>query len=226
MTDLAPPPPPSPAAVELDPQAAEFAATLAARLCHDFISPASAVVSGLDLLDDPSAQDMRDDAMGLIASSARKLVAHLAFARVAFGTSSSAETFDARDLEGLARGLYAHVRPELEWTVSLERITKPAARALLNIAQLGAGALPTGGLARVAAYARGPEILMGVEAAGARARLRPEVAAGLDGRALGEGMAGQWVQAMYLHLTLKAAGGRVEHIVAEDKVVIRARMPA
>ena len=57
----------SPAAA---PPAPELAAFLAARMCHDFISPASAIVSGLDLLDDPSAQDMRDDAMNLIASSA------------------------------------------------------------------------------------------------------------------------------------------------------------
>ena len=46
---------------------AELAAYLAARMCHDFISPASAIVSGLDLLEDPTAQDMREDAMGLIA---------------------------------------------------------------------------------------------------------------------------------------------------------------
>lgn len=218
MTDAAAPPAP-------DPQPAEFAALLAARLCHDFISPASAVVSGLDLLDDPSAQDMRDEAMGLIGSSARKLVAALAFARVAFGASAAAETFDARDLETLTRGMFEHVRPDLEWTVSLESLNKPAARALLNIAQLGAGALPTGGLARVAAYARGPEVLMGVESSGARARIRPEVAAGLEGRPLDGGMAGQWVQAMYLHLLLKAAGGRVEHLTTEGKVVIRARVP-
>ncbi|MGZ6019610.1 MAG: histidine phosphotransferase ChpT, partial [Phenylobacterium sp.] len=38
-------------------KAAELAAYLAARMCHDFISPASAIVSGLDLLEDPTAQD-------------------------------------------------------------------------------------------------------------------------------------------------------------------------
>src|SRR6185437_7452020 len=83
---------------------AELAAYLAARMCHDFISPASAIVSGLDLLDDPSAQDMREEAMGLIATSARKLTDLLSFARVAFGASASAETFDARELERLAQG--------------------------------------------------------------------------------------------------------------------------
>ena len=47
---------------------AELAAHLAARLCHDIISPASAIVSGLDLLEDPAAQDMREESMGLIAT--------------------------------------------------------------------------------------------------------------------------------------------------------------
>jgi len=51
-------------------------------------------VSGLDLLDDPSAQDMKEEAMGLIAGSARKLADLLAFSRIAFGASASAETFD------------------------------------------------------------------------------------------------------------------------------------
>ena len=53
--------------------AAELAAHLAARLCHDFISPAGAIMSGLDLLNDPEAQDMRDDALRLIAASSEKL---------------------------------------------------------------------------------------------------------------------------------------------------------
>ncbi len=101
--------------------ASELAAQLAGRLCHDFISPASAIVSGIDLLEDPSAADMRTDAMNLIEASAKKLVALLAFARVAFGASNTAETFDVRDLHRLTEGVYAHVRAELDWQVALPR---------------------------------------------------------------------------------------------------------
>src|SRR5665213_2807692 len=86
---------------------AELAAYLAGRMCHDFISPASAIVSGIDLLEDPSAQDMREEALSLIATSARKLADLLQFSRVAFGASASAETFDARELEKLAQGVFA-----------------------------------------------------------------------------------------------------------------------
>src|ERR1700761_7237232 len=68
---------------------AELAAHLAARMCHDYISPAGAIISGLDLLEDPTAQDMTEEAMKLIASSAKKLVDHLAFDRVALGSSTA-----------------------------------------------------------------------------------------------------------------------------------------
>jgi len=205
--------------------AADLAAQLAARLCHDFISPASAIVSGLDLLEDPTAADMRDDAMNLIAASAKKLVSLLAFSRVAFGGSATAESFDTRDLEKLTQGIYDHVRPDLDWQVAIPVLSKPAARALLNLAQLGAGALPTGGVARVTAAIQDDAYLIGVEAQGARVRLRPEVVLGLKGDRLAEGLGGYWVQAYYLYAMLKAAGGRVDHSVGEERIILRARVP-
>lgn len=206
--------------------AAELAAQLAGRLCHDFISPASAIVSGLDLLEDPSAADMRGDAMNLIEASAKKLVALLAFSRVAFGASTMAENFSAGDLRKLTEGVYSHIRAELDWAVELSVFNKPAARALLNLAQIGGAALPTGGQARVAAVEQDGEILMSVEATGARARLRPEMLEGLHGEPLSEGLGGHWVQAYYLHALLKAAGGRVDALAGEGRVVLRARCPA
>lgn len=206
--------------------AAELAAALAARMCHDFISPASAIVSGMDLLDDPSAADMTEDATNLVRTSAKKLVDMLAFSRVAFGASASAETFDARDLQRLTQGVFAHVRAELDWRVQAPSLNKAAARALLNLAQLGAGALPMGGSARISAVVQDGWTLLAAEALAPRARLRPEVAAGLAGRPQGEGLTGHWVQAYYLHALLEQAGGRVEAMAEEGRVLMRARVPA
>lgn len=206
--------------------AAELAATLAARMCHDFISPASAIVSGVDLLEDPTAADMKDDALNLIGASARKLVALLAFSRVAFGASAAAESFDARDLHKLAEGVFAHVRAELDWAVAAPALNKPAARALLNMAQLAAGALPTGGVARLTAAEAEGAFLLSAEAVAPRARLKPEVDAGLKGEPLAEGLAGHWVQAYYLHALVQAAGGSVDAAAQDGRVVIRARTPA
>ncbi len=207
--------------------APELAAQLAGKLCHDFISPASAINSGLDLLDDPSAADMREEALGLIAGSARKLVALLAFSRVAFGASAAAETFDSKELETLTRGVYAHVRPELEWAVETPAVNKPAARALLNMAQIAASALPTGGTARVTAQQEGNGgFMVEVNATGPRARMRQEVATGLRGEPLTEGLGGPWVQAYYLHALVERAGGSLDHEVTEERIRITARVPA
>lgn len=211
---------------ELAVRPAELAAYLAARMCHDFISPASAISSGLDLLEDPSAQDMREEAMGLIVSSAKKLADLLSFCRVAFGASASAETFDARDLDKLAQGVFAHMRAELQWDVATPAVNKPAARTLLNLAQMAGAALPTGGIAKVRAVQEGASLAIAIESTGPRARLRPEVLAGLQGQPLGEGLHGHWVQAYYTHLFVTDAGGRVFADVQEERVVFAATLPA
>src|SRR6185312_13153270 len=74
----------------------ELATQLVAKLCHDFISPAGAIMSGLDLLEDPSAQDMKQEALNLISTSAKKLVTLVYFARVAFGAATTSEAFSGK----------------------------------------------------------------------------------------------------------------------------------
>jgi len=212
-------------ALKPTPTAPELAAHLAAKLCHDFISPASAIMSGVDLLGDPTAQDMRDDALHLISASAQKLADMLAFARVAFGASASAEAFDSEALHKLTEGVYAHVRPNLDWQVATPIIQKPGARALLNMSQIAASALPTGGIALVKADVAGDTIILTVDARGPRARLRPEVVAGLNGEPLGEGLGGHWVQAFYLHSLVAATGGRVTAEISEERVLLAATVP-
>lgn len=219
------PPEPAPEGPRL-PSAAELAATVSARLCHDFISPASAIVSGLDLLEDPESQDMHADAMNLIASSARKLTSHLAFARVAFGASAAADTFDTRALKTLLDGVFAHVRPELAWSVNIESVNKPAARALLNMAQIAAGAMPTGGVATVKAEREDGALLVTVLADSPKVRLRSEVSEGLRGEPLGDGLAGNWVQAYYLNQLVREAGGDLDFALEDQRLTLTVRVPA
>jgi len=206
--------------------ATDLAARLASKLCHDFISPASAIISGLDLLDDPSAKDMRDDAMELIATSARKLVDHLTFARIAFGAASGVTMFDVAELERLTRAVYAHVRAELDWVVTTPSLPKAPAQILVNLAQLAAGALPLGGVARLEVTQDGDGYLVSALARGPKARLHAEVRGGLMGEPLGDGLAGRWVQACYVHAIAATAGGRLEAEAADEVVTLTARIPA
>ena len=212
---------PSPAPIT----AAELAASLAARLCHDLINPASALVSGLDLLDDPESQDLRDDAMNLIANSGRKIGAVLSFCRVAFGASASADTFDTRDLRQLTEAVFAHQKYDLDWQVGLESLSKAAARSLLNLAEIGGGCLLRTGVVEVGAEQNGAGILLTMRAAGDRLRMREEVARGLDGLPMEEGLAGRWVQAYYLSRIVAEAGGEVRYAVTDEAVKIGVQLP-
>ena len=203
-----------------------LASYLSAKLCHDFISPAGAIVSGLDLLRDPSAQDMRDDAIGLIEASANKLVQIVQFCRVAYGAATTSERFDSAELEKLVREAFSHMRAELVWNVELATFEKPAARAFLNLAQLAGAALPMGGEAVISVKAEDDEVVMTTVSKGPKARLKAETVTGLKGEQLNEGLAGQWIQGFWLAAVVREAGGSLSLDTDEDIVSLTVRIPA
>ena len=211
------------AALPVDGQ--ELAAYVAAKLCHDFVSPAGAIMSGLDLLNDPTARDMRDDAMGLVTQSAKKLIALVHFCRVAFGAATSSERFTAEDLRGLVAGMVEGGRATLDWRVTEADFGKPAARALVNLAYLTAAALPSGGVATISSRREGDAVVLTGVAEGPRARLKPEAAVGRAGHRLTEGLAGQWIQPYWLWLTVREAGGALAVATNEGRVEMQARLP-
>ncbi|HST91588.1 MAG TPA: histidine phosphotransferase family protein [Brevundimonas sp.] len=207
------------------PDGQALATLVAGKLCHDFISPAGAISSGLDLLKDPTAQDMRDDAMSLIEASAKKMIALVSFARVAFGASASAERFSAVELGELVAGLTEGGRASLAWEVQDGDYSKPQARALVNLAYLTVAALPSGGVATITTRREGGDLIIDGAAEGNRARLKGEALAGLSGQPLSEGLPGQWIQPYWLWLTVNDAGGGLDVDVAEGRINLVARMP-
>ena len=91
--------------------AAELAALLCSRVCHDIISPVGAINNGLELLDEGGADE---DAMKLIRTSARNASARLQFARIAFGAAGSAGMLiDTGDAEAVATAFLQNEKPEL-----------------------------------------------------------------------------------------------------------------
>lgn len=204
----------------------ELASLIAAKLCHDFISPSGAIVSGLDLLNDPTAQDMREDALSLITDSAMKMVALVQFCRVAFGTATGSERFTGAELKGLVDALVSGGRATLAWQLDGADYSRPEARALVNLAYLTVATLPSGGSATVSTRSEADARLIEGVADGPRARLKPEAATGLAGERLGEGLAGQWVQPYWLWLTVCQTGGGLDVRVTEGQVAMTARIPA
>ncbi len=205
----------------------ELATQMVAKLCHDFISPAGAIMSGLDLLEDPSAQDMKQEALNLISTSAKKLVSLVYFARVAFGAANTAEAFNAAQLNKILTDIYASLRAELDFRIEPNVVfEKPAARALLNLGLLAGNSLPMGGKMRLEATTEDGQLIITAEARGPRARLKPEVVEGLSGASLSDGLAGQWIQPHWLYSVVSEAGGKITWTAEPDILILTVNMPA
>lgn len=201
----------------------ELASRLTARLCHDLVGPAGAVVSGLDLLADDPTADVSGAAMEMVDAGARKLLAVIVFSRVAFGLGQ--EDFDTGVLKVLARGLFSDLRPTLDWSVEATSLPGPPARTLLNLVQIAADALPAGGVARAWATAHGGKVQLGVDAIGPRPRLHPEVQSGLRGEPRSAGLSGRWVQAYFVHTMVAAVGGEVVAAASDTAISFKATLP-
>ncbi len=204
----------------------DLATQLVAKLCHDFISPAGAIMSGLDLLDDPSAQDMRQEALNLIKASATKMVTLVHFARVAFGAATTSEAFNANQLKKILEDVYSTMRAELDFAIPGDMIfEKPAARALLNLGLLAGNSLPTGGKATLEAVKDEDGLTLTAQSRGPRARLKPEAIEGLKGLPLGDGLNGQWIQPHWLYATVQEAGGTLDFHSDIDALDFTIKLP-
>ena len=203
-----------------------LATQLVAKLCHDFISPAGAIMSGLDLLEDPSAQDMRQEALNLIAASGKKMVTLVYFARVAFGAATTSEAFAGRELNKILSDMFDTMRAELEFDILPDAVfPKPAARALVNLGLIAGGSLPTGGKAHIETRRDEDAIYFTATSKGPRARLKPEAVEGLSGLPLSDGLQGQWIQPHWLWSVVKEAGGTLEFTAEPEHLTFNIRMP-
>src|ERR1700728_5209394 len=97
-------------------EALDLAALLCSRVCHDLISPAGAIVNGLEVLEDSSDEETKTFALDLIKKSARIASARLQFCRIAFGAAGSAGAqVDLGDAENVARGFIEEDKVKLTW---------------------------------------------------------------------------------------------------------------
>src|SRR6201994_1475316 len=110
--------------------ALDLAALLCSRVCHDLISPAGAIVNGLEVLEESKDEETKTFALDLIKKSARTASARLQFCRLAFGAAGSAGAqIDVGDAEAMARGFIEDDKYKLVW--NLPRVFLPKNRVKL-----------------------------------------------------------------------------------------------
>jgi histidine phosphotransferase ChpT len=135
---------------------------LAARLCHELISPIGAIANGVELLDEDDPEFVRD-ATALIGLSAKKAGQRLQFYRFAYGSSATGEAAvpDPRELIG---GLFEGGKLSCAWHADAMRIPAEWQKLACNMVVLVAETLPRGGTINVAV---GPPAARRLEIAGA-----------------------------------------------------------
>lgn len=126
---------------------------VSSRICHDLISPVGAIGNGLDLV---RAAGGGEEEMDLIADCAEAASAALKFLRIAFGARDPAESIPIKELAAVADGHLARRKIRLDWGDASGAMRFGAARPLLLLALIGAGALPRGGLLTLAAAEAAP----------------------------------------------------------------------
>lgn len=132
-------------------QAADLAALLCSRVCHDLINPVGAIGNGLEVLADPTQTDMATFAKELIENSTKQARAKLEFARLAYGASSTAGTdIDTREAERVSTLYFEAVeKAKLEWKIAPMFLPKNKAKLLLNMLIITVGGVPRGGTVTV-----------------------------------------------------------------------------
>ncbi|MDP5327462.1 MAG: histidine phosphotransferase family protein [Paracoccaceae bacterium] len=116
---------------------------LAARICHDIVSPLGAIGNGVELLE---MTEMRaSPEIALLSDSVESLVARLRFFRVAFGTAALDQRMGRPEVISTAELPLKEARLRLDWTVPSDLPRNEVRLAYLLLLCLGS-ALPLGGV--------------------------------------------------------------------------------
>jgi histidine phosphotransferase ChpT len=175
---------------------------LAARLCHDLISPVAAIANGAELLGEDDPEFVRE-AVALVGTSAREANARLQFFRFAYGFGGSGLAGPAPCQ--LAAAYFAETPIVCDYGEAARALPLERQKLACTMLIIAREALPRGGRLIVRAASGGPEI----EATGAPILLSAETRAALTGAAGPAELTTRTVPACFAGLLAAAQGRRL-----------------
>ena len=207
-------------AVVLD--ALDLAALLCSRVCHDLISPAGAIVNGLEVLEEKdSDEETKTFALDLIKRSARTASARLQFCRLAFGAAGSANAqIDLGNAQAMARGFIEDDKTKLTWNLPHALLPKNRVKLLLNMLIIAGQTIPRGGTLTVDPVGEGETMGFRISASGLNARVTHAVPALLEGVSENGSIDAHAVQPFYAGLLARACGLKVNLTTEGDAIIV------
>ncbi len=147
---------------------------LSSKLCHDLISPVSAINNGVELIEDIGGSVV-DEAMKLIGNSAVQSSRRLRVFRLAYGRAGSEANLPLRDLRLVAEQYFLDGKIKLNWPEDLElpRLADQcgALKTLLNMLIMSEELLAYGGSITLRRLAQDDKIGCCLEIEGRNAQL-------------------------------------------------------
>lgn len=205
----------------------DLASLLCSRLCHDLLSPVGALTNGLELLSDEQDPEMRDRCFELLEQSARISADKLKFYRLAFGAAGGfGEMVSVSEARAVVDALVRNnSRIEISWILPSDSLPKPAIKTLLNFALMAIDALVRGGTLELAAEMRDGVSEIVVRASGKKIAFDPAIGRALDGELPEQELSGRTAPAAMLHMMAQGTGGRLQHAVSDEALILGAELP-
>ncbi|HEY4133666.1 MAG TPA: histidine phosphotransferase family protein [Alphaproteobacteria bacterium] len=200
---------------------------LNARLCHDLISPVSAVNNGIELIAE-LGEDPGGEAMALVATSAKEAARRLQFFRLAFGSGRLPSGAEAGVAEARAALLDLPVgeRVTVNWPEGGGgRLPRQGSKIMVLLGLVALDCLGGAGRLSVNGTAVPGGLLWQAEAEGARAALAADMAVALGGQAKPEDLTAKTAPAAYAALLAQEIGGRIAAAPAPGGIRLECLIP-
>lgn len=186
--------------------ALRYAQLLSSKLCHDLITPVSAIQSGLELAVDSGAIE-HSEILQLIQQSSDTTVRRLVFFRTIFGASSASVFSSFEPIEALLRSYCEPIKIDVSISTSWQgddHTNYPLlGRALLNLSYIFCELAPQGGKYTLTVMQTHFGLQIGITLEGAIFELRHDIRSALLGEIREKDLSPQTIQAHMTHEILK-----------------------
>ncbi len=187
---------------------------LSSKICHDLVSPVSAINNGVELIEDIGGSVV-DEAMKLIGASAGHAARRLRLFRMAYGRAGSDENLAVRDVRQVAEQYLSGGKVTLNWPDEQPAAQAAARRGflktMLNLVIFAEEALAYGGVVSLKSLIMEGAAGCRFEIVGRAAQLAPPIQAALEGAAAVEDLTPRSIQAYVCRQFASHFGLQIKH---------------
>lgn len=155
---------------------------ICSRICHDLVSPLSAINNGIEMINE-GGEGIFSDSIELIGNCNKHALDRLSFYRVAYGSGGERNVVNFLDIEKIIETFAADRKTNIVWAkdyrMSDDQIPREFAKLLTNVFYLATECLPRGGVVSIENSISDASNSVSMKLEGPKCHLRDDVSSGL-----------------------------------------------